>query len=248
MKRQLFSVFILLSLFLSPSHLFASECMEYPINYLLACQEGVCDGFKVRERFNGRGGCRTSPQVSSLFRDEGEEIYYYFHHVTNQIEREGVWEIKLHQNCSYHLRNLENYHDDDTKIICEQANIIQIHDNFSDEILQDKRTQAEKETQSAKTLDMIALVGSFTAVFSIGGLLPLIITVIYILTRRVAFLSYIPLCFIGQIIIFGIAAIYYVFLSEGTILGLGLIVIVMILEIGLLIGAKLNHRYHTLNS
>ena len=246
MKRLLFSVFFLISLFLSPSHLLALSCIEYPINYLLACHERVCDGFKVSERFNGRGGCRTSPQVSSLFRDEGEEIHHYFHLVTDQIESEGIWEIQMPQNCSYQLRNLDIY-DEDTKAVCERTNIIQVHDSFSDEILQDKRTHAEKEAQSAKTLDMITLIGSFTAVFSIGGLLPLIITIVYILTRRVDLLPYIPLSFVGQLIIFGIATIYYVFLSEGTILGLGLIVIVVILEIGLLLGAKLNHRYHTLN-
>lgn len=249
MKRALLISFFLLFLFIIPSRVVAFSCGGLNAKYFLACEEGSCEGFKVIEEYMG-GACQRLPYVVDLKKDESRQIHDFLYNVTEQINMNGSWLINMDRNCAYTLQNQkidkfsQNIINNNCGVNGERIRVDHLVDSWTDESLQSFRDIEEKDARSTRLSFYFFQVLWIVCGLLLGGILPLLVILRYLKTRNKLFIPYVVLVLVAQIGIF----IYLVLVTmtyylDWASFNLTIITPLLFIEIGLMIGAKLENRY-----
>lgn len=247
MKRILIITFLLL-LLLIPARAFALSCVELNIRYFIVCTDGICDGFKVEEEPKG-GACNRIPYVVELKEGEAQQIYHHLSGTTGQIELDGLWEIGMSPYCSSALR-ADLGEKDNQQLISERCgvqgkhiNVNKLSKNSTQESLQARRVEAEKEARQARISFYFSQWSSGTVSVLLGAILPLIIIIRYLTTQNKALILYVALALIAQIgIILYLLSLSISIAPAWATLSVVIVAPLFLVGIGLLIGAKLINR------
>jgi hypothetical protein len=249
-KRGLFIAAFLLFLFTIPPQVFALSCVELDVTYFLTCEAGSCDGFKVREEFKG-GGCQRVPYVVDLKTDEAHQIHDHLYSVTEQIEMNGSWRINMDSDCASALRSNKNDEHTQRRIndYChfkgDYTGIEKLADSGDYKSLQVLREREEKNARTKRVSFYFSQAFQSTVTLLLGAILPLLVVLRYLRTRRKSFIPYIALVMVAQIsIIFYLVSLFVSLYLDWASFSLVISVPLFLIEIGLLIGAKLENRHH----
>ncbi|MBK7896270.1 MAG: hypothetical protein IPJ90_15620 [Anaerolineaceae bacterium] len=188
--------------------------------------------------------------VVDLKPDEGYQTHDHLFSVTEQVEKNGFWIITMDSDCAYALQSngtvefIQNRIENSCGPNGERINIEKLAESRDAESLQSLREVEEKETRSVRVTFYFSQVlwGAFTLL--IGALLPLLVILRYLKTRHKSFVKYVYLVLVAQIGIFIFLGFVYWYLYWASF-SLAIIVPLLLVEIGLLIGAKLENRYQT---
>ncbi|MCP4425740.1 MAG: hypothetical protein GY803_14685 [Chloroflexi bacterium] len=251
MKRILLISIFLLLLFFVPSQIFAMECIELNVKVFLACEENNCAGFSVREKYKG-GVCERLPYVFDLKENNGDKIHNYLHVVTGLLQRNGFWMINMDSSCYYALLDNRNDNNSQKRVngACgqdgERIDLTDISNKSNEESLQSIREVEEKKARSVRTSFYLSQVFWGAVSIILGALLPLIIILLYLKTRDQSLVRYyvVPFILIQICIIIFLSYLSSIFYPPWGMFSLAIISPLFLIEIGLLIGAKLENRYH----